>query len=442
MLIGFLPFARAEEGNVYVIHVSSFENRNKAEREISNLSKLNLDTFYKYEMVEGKGAWFRVYIGTFNDKKEAQSKGSELIDKGIISYFQPLHLQKDLTTGKESVQSNKLTEQYFKKPEELKTLPVIKIRNEVDEAKKDKPVQNQQQRTTGKESVQSNKLIEWYFKAPEELKTLPVIKNGNEATKKTKGSTETNKKSAENTGNVIGALEIKVKKAPIILEQAKDFKVASQTMKKTAEVEGASREKSHKPRTILDNTDRATKKAVKGTQHSKSPFSLSLNAGGFRSGGASDFEITEVSGAVTNIYALKTMASQIAFASSYRVHGDYDLYGDITYLFGNRIKSMFLSLGPKKTFDISDWASIYLKGGAVYGNFNWNGPPGDFEKDYGLEAGFGANILRTRIKVGLDFLYRNIEFDYNAQGISGVSASSSSIDFSGFSISGSIKYFF
>ncbi len=106
MLIGFLRFARAEEGNVYVIHVSSFENRNKAEREISNLSKLNLDTFYKYEMVEGKGAWFRVYIGTFNDKKEAQARGLELIDKGIIDNFQILRLQNDLTTDRDSIQSN------------------------------------------------------------------------------------------------------------------------------------------------------------------------------------------------------------------------------------------------------------------------------------------------------------------------------------------------
>ncbi len=91
---------------------------------------------------------------------------------------------------------------------------------------------------------------------------------------------------------------------------------------------------------------------------------------------------------------------------------------------------------------MSDWASIYLKGGVVYGDFNWNGPPVDFEDDYGLEAGFGVNLLRSRIKVGLDLLYRNIEFDYSAQGISGVSSNSSSIYFSGFSISGSIRYFF
>jgi hypothetical protein len=297
-------------------------------------------------MVEGKGAWFRVYIGTFNDKKEAQARGSKLIDKGIISYYKPIQVQQNFTTVKESIQSKKMTEQYFEEPEELKMLPVIKVREEYDEKKKSKPVPNPQAFKMTKREV-------------------PLVEN-------------------------------------------KEIKRTSK----------------------------------KGLLHSKSPFSLSLNAGGFRSGSASDFQITEVSGAVTNIYALKTMASQIAFAPSFRLYGDYDLYGSITYLFGNRINSIFLSLGPKKTFDISDWTSIYLKGGVVYGNFNWNGPLGDFEADYGLEAGFGANLLRTKIKVGLDFLYRNIEFDYNAEGISGVSANSSSLDFSGFSISGSIKYFF
>lgn len=346
MLLDFLPFAHAEEGNVYVIHVSSFKNRNKAEREISNLNKLNLNTFYKYEVVEGKGAWFRVYIGTFNDKKEAQARGSELIDKGIISYFKSIQVQQSFTTVKESVQSKKMTEQYFEEPEELKRLPVIKLQSDVDKKKKSKLV--------------------------------PEPK------------------------------AMKMTERAVSLVEKKEMK----------------------------------RRNKKGILHSKSPFSLSLNAGGFRSGSASDFVITEVSGAVTNIYALKTMASQVAFASSFRLYGEYDLYGSITYLFGNRINSIFLSFGPKKTFDISDWASIYLKGGVVYGNFNWNGPPGDFEGDYGLEAGFGTNLLRTRIKVGLDFLYRNIEFDYNGQGMSGVSANSSSIDFSGFSISGSIKYFF
>ncbi len=346
MLVDFLPFAHAEEDNIYVIHVSSFKNHNKAEREISNLRKLNLAPFYKDEMVEGKGAWFRVYIGTFNDKKEAQARGSELIDKGIISYFKPMQVRQNFVAVKESVQSKKMTEKYFEEPEELKMLPVIKIRSEVDKKKK--------------------------------RKLVPKPK----------------------------AIKMAEREVPSV--RRKEIKRTSK----------------------------------KGFLHSKSPFSLSLNAGGFRSGSASDFEITEVSGAVTNIYALKTMSSQIAFAPSFRFYKDYHMYGSFTYLFGNRINSMLLSLGPTKTFDISDWASIYLKGGVVYGNFNWEGPPGDFEANYGLETGFGANLLRTRIKVGLDFLYRNIEFDYNAQGISGVSANSSSIDFSGFSISGSIRYFF
>jgi len=320
LLLNVLPFAHAEDGTVYVIHVSSFKHRNEAEGEISNLSKLQLDTFYKHEMVEGKGAWFRVYIGTFSDKKEAQAKGSELTDEGIISYFKPIQVRQNFAPIKESLQSKQITESYFEEPEELKMLPVIKAREEYDEKKISAPVS----------------------------KPKPI----NEMTQKELPS------------------------------------VRKEEIKRTAK---------------------------NGIVQSKSPFSLALNAGGFRSGSASDFEITEVLGAVTNIYGLKTMSSQVAIAPSFRLNGDYELYSSITYLFGNRINSLFLSLGPKKTFEISDWVSIYLKVGAVYGNFSWNGPPGDFEDDYGLEAGFGTDLLRSRIKVGLDFLYRNIEFDYDPQ---------------------------
>lgn len=346
MFFGFLPLVHAEEANIYVIHVSSFKNRNSAEHEISNLKELNLHAFYKYELVKNRGNWYRVYIGTFNDKKEARASGLELIDKGIISYFQPVHVQKDLTAGEKSVQSNKLTEQYFKEPEELKMLPVIKMRSDIDKKKKNK------------------------------VPTKPKA--------------------------------IKMTEREVPLVEKKEIK----------------------------------RRDKKDTLHSRSPFSLSLNAGGFRSGSASDFQITEVKGAITNIYSLKTISSQVTFTPSFRLYKDYHMYGSFTYLFGNRIDSMLLSLGPKKTFDILDWASIYLKGGVVYGNFNWKGPPGDFEAGYGLETGFGFNFLRTKIKVGLDFLYRNIEFDYNTQGITGLSANDSSLDFSGFSISGSIKYFF
>ena len=171
--------------------------------------------FYRYESVKGKGQWFRVYIGTFNNKKDAQERGSELLGKGVITYYKLKQAQQSITADKEPIQSEKIEEQYFIEPEEMKMLPVIKFRKEFS--------------------------------------------------KKTKGSTEPIERSAENIGDVIGASEIKVKKARIIHEQVKDFKVASQTMKKTAELDGTSRDKSHKPRTILDNTDGDYKKGCEGS---------------------------------------------------------------------------------------------------------------------------------------------------------------------------------
>jgi hypothetical protein len=340
------PFAQAEEVTVYSIHVSSFKSRDKAELEIENLKELDLHAFYQYEPVHGKGHWFRVYIGTFNNIVEAQKKGAELLKGGIITYYQPKQVVKRTLAVKDSVRVKREQERYFVPPKEMEMLPVKKIRNDYIEMIYERPVRE-----------------------PEDVKIV---------------------KSDRPPGG-----------EKIIEEVPERISVPRQ-----------------------------------------SPFSFSLNAGGFWSGSASDFQVIEVKGAVTNIYALKTISSQVAFTPAIRLYKDYHLYGTVTYLFGNRINSPLISVGPKKTFALSDITSLYLQAGAVYGNFNWDGPPGNFENGYGWEAGWGVKLLRTKLKVGLDFLYRNIAFDYNGQGIAGVSSNENAIDLSGFSIAGAVKYVF
>ena len=78
----------------------------------------------------------------------------------------------------------------------------------------------------------------------------------------------------------------------------------------------------------------------------------------------------------------------------------------------------------------------------MYGDFTFDEAPGEFDSDVGWEAGFGVDFLKSRFKIGFDFLYRDISFDYNSPGIAGVSANESSLDASGFSISGTVSYYF
>ena len=202
-----------------------------------------------------------------------------------------------------------------------------------------------------------------------------------------------------------------------------------------------------KPRTVekemaVREKERTEDRPRKGYPPSTSPFSLSLNAGVYTSSSASDFKIREQTPFGTTGFSFTGDTAQTSLELSMRVYKSLNLYGRCEYAFAKDIDLIFMSLGPKLRVDISDWFFPYLKGGAVYGHFDFDGPPGEFEDAFGWETGFGVDLLKSQLKIGFDFVYRSIEFDYKVPGIPGVSASNTSIDVSGFSISGSVTYFF
>lgn len=183
-------------------------------------------------------------------------------------------------------------------------------------------------------------------------------------------------------------------------------------------------------------------KPRKGYPASESLFSLSLNAGVYTSSSARDFKITEQTPSGTRRFSFTGDTAQTSLEVSMRVYRNLNLYGGCEYAFAEDTDLIFVSLGPKLRLDILDWFFLYLKGGAVYGDLDFDGAPGEFEDDFGWETGFGVDLLKSQFKIGFDVVYRDIEFDYKAPGVPGVSASNSSIDVSGFSISGSVTYFF
>ncbi len=180
----------------------------------------------------------------------------------------------------------------------------------------------------------------------------------------------------------------------------------------------------------------------KGYPASASPFSLSLNIGVYTSSSANDFKITEQTPSGTRRFSFTGNTAQTSLDLSMRVYRNLNLYGGFEYGFAEGVDQIFVSLGPKLRLDILDWASLYFKGGAVYGDFHFDGAPGKFEDDFGWETGFGIDLLKSQFKIGFDFVYRDIELDYKAPGVPGVSASDSSIDVSGLSLSGTVTYFF
>ena len=47
------------------------------------------------------GQWFRVYIGKYDTEKEARAAGEALKEKGLVSYFKPLEIDRSALSGAE-----------------------------------------------------------------------------------------------------------------------------------------------------------------------------------------------------------------------------------------------------------------------------------------------------------------------------------------------------
>ena len=77
----------------FFLHVSSFKEEANAEQSVQVLTDNELKAFYVEEETSGN-KWFRVYIGEFDDEESARKAGSELSEKGIISYFKPLEINR------------------------------------------------------------------------------------------------------------------------------------------------------------------------------------------------------------------------------------------------------------------------------------------------------------------------------------------------------------
>ncbi|MEW6669446.1 MAG: SPOR domain-containing protein [Thermodesulfobacteriota bacterium] len=83
---------KAPQG-LHYLHTGSFKEKENAEKNVQELVKHGLKAFFVEEGSAG-GKWFRVYVGEFESEKEARRVGTELKQKGLITYFKPVHFNR------------------------------------------------------------------------------------------------------------------------------------------------------------------------------------------------------------------------------------------------------------------------------------------------------------------------------------------------------------
>ena len=116
------------EKRFYSLHVSSFKNLSNAVKEVNKLKRSGHHAFYRHETVNGKGKWYRVYIGKFVDKEEARKLGSELKEKGLVSYFMPMSIDRDIKVGQKGLLPEKDKEKHIEPTDKKK--PTISLRKQ------------------------------------------------------------------------------------------------------------------------------------------------------------------------------------------------------------------------------------------------------------------------------------------------------------------------
>jgi cell division septation protein DedD len=82
-----------DEKRVYSLHVASYRSSGNADDDVMRLTGLGFKAFSIKTTVSGE-QWFRVYIGEFSEETEARKTGAELTEKGVITYFKPLLIDK------------------------------------------------------------------------------------------------------------------------------------------------------------------------------------------------------------------------------------------------------------------------------------------------------------------------------------------------------------
>lgn len=74
-------------GGKFTIQVSAFQNRGQADHLVSNLKNKGYDAYIAQAVIPGKGIWFRVRIGHYASRDDAQKTANTLKRKEGISTY-------------------------------------------------------------------------------------------------------------------------------------------------------------------------------------------------------------------------------------------------------------------------------------------------------------------------------------------------------------------
>ncbi len=76
----------------WTLHIWSFKSLDNAKDKVRETKKKGAPAYYRLMEVPGKGKWFRVFIGKYKTREEAEKAGVSLKARGIVEYSKPTEL--------------------------------------------------------------------------------------------------------------------------------------------------------------------------------------------------------------------------------------------------------------------------------------------------------------------------------------------------------------
>ena len=173
-----------------------------------------------------------------------------------------------------------------------------------------------------------------------------------------------------------------------------------------------------------------------------SRFSLGVKSSYFLASDTEDFKIKQSNGVDQQSWSIKNPKIYNSLLSSYRFNPAISIEAGIERAFFTKLDVWHFNMGPKFEFKKIDTFTPYAKGSLVIGHLKWDDIPGDFDTAWGWEGGLGVSFTRSNMQFGLETSYRAIKYDYNRPSKDSVTATDSQLDFSGFALSGTLRYQF
>lgn len=401
-IMNYFPIANADskshpETDTFSIHVSSFKTQSSADKEKHRLLSRYSPVYVLHEKVKGRGMWYRVYMGKYSVRIKAVTAAREYKKQGLISYtaVKKIELPSDMSAAQErgaKLASAKVTAPLHKNTSatlDPKTPNSMKPRLSINESPKI--------------AVSHDLESEITSKPVSAMEKFPSI-----VSKRVSSDVSVNKTPLK---NVPQNVTTDTSNAGVAKEQAKP----------TGKKHGYS---------------------LTGYRYPISRYSLGIKVGVYFASSANAFTVSKTSGGNTQVWQFEQIQTINSYSLSYRYNHKVSWLGRFDQALLADIGLSQFSFGAGYNMNSFSLVSSYVRGGVLLSNIKGDGMPGDFGMGMGAEVGVGIVSRFTDYIVGFEVLYSTLSYDYNKPGDTTVSATSTSLDFSGVAISAVLRYSF